>query len=770
MRHFAWLAFSAIAATVSASEIVDVSPINDKTILVHFDDGYVQYAKGSQKRNEAIVHTNPLDTVAAMRSGSYSVESANDKSFVSGVTPSKVGRKSKGTEFAWYVDRWENNHAVNNRPDHTKEHWVYLTLPKAMKSGSTYKVSTGKLATNVTTKSFVFDASVRSESVHVNSLGYSPKSPAKYGYVYHWAGDLGGINFKSYEGKPFFLVDSKSGKSVFEGKVAFRKSFDNQETAQLSDSPPFGNFLKADVFECDFSAFNTPGQYQVYVPGIGSSFGFKLGNNALNDAFFHTARALYHNRSGIELKKPYTEFIRPAPHNTKLTPGFKGKLKYTSSRWLDWSNPDSSPADKAAMEAGMKGDLDVSGWYQDAGDWDSYESHLRVAQELLIAYQIAPENFKDNQLNIPESGNGIPDILDEAMWLPRFCYRLRAEIKKRGYGTGGIGLRVCGDQFGEDGDGTASYQDVNRTWIASGEDPVSTFRYAGAAAHIALVMRPNKLKDPDGIDWQKEAIESYQWAIKNTKPADEPKVKANRIYAAAGLAALTSEKTYEQQLSKDTLGITETTHIGNDDIYGPALYALNEGGKNTNPALLSRLKAAIVYTATKTGIETSSKRALRWAGLFEMPMLIGQQCNPMCLEVPLAYKILKTSDPAKSRQFLAIMYTTADYFMGTNSENRTWITGVGARPVTQIFHLDAWYRGSFQPGLIPYSPWRKEKDSGQGPWDVAWPYYTVYPTNIDVWPGNEQYFSNRNSPMASEFTVHQNIGPAAAFYGLLIGE
>jgi hypothetical protein len=51
-----------------------------------------------------------------------------------------------------------------------------------------------------------------------------------------------------------------------------------------------------------------------------------------------------------------------------------------------------------------------------------------------------------------------------------------------------------------------------------------------------------------------------------------------------------------------------------------------------------------------------------------------------------------------------------------------------------------------------------------GPWDAAWPHSTLYP-GIDAWPGNERWFSNRCSPMASEFTIHQNIGLAAAIFG-----
>jgi endoglucanase len=770
MHSLGVLALMMQAQSAPVSGIDHVAPINDRLILIHYKDGYVKHPSGGQKRAEGVVVQEPLDVVAATKASAYSISSKDDQGFSVDLSPSKVGRKSKGTDFAWFTDKWVDGRAVNDRPDHTKEHWLYLVLPKPLKVGSTYTVSTGFLAKNGKTWTFKFDPSTRSEAVHVNTLGYSPKSPAKFGYVYHWAGDLAGVNFKAYEGKPFYLMDATSGKNVFEGKVAFRKAFDNQETYHVSDSAPHGNFLKADVFDCDFSAFNEPGKYKLYVPGVGSSFPFEISANVYFPAYYHVARALYHNRSGIELKEPYTKFARPAPHHSQLTPGFKGKLKYTTSRWIDWTTGDSTAADRAAQEKAIKGDLDVSGWYQDAGDWDSYESHLRVAQELLFAIQVAPKNFTDKQLNIPESGNGVPDLLDEAMWLPRFCQKLRAQIKQRGYGTGGLGLRVCGDQFGEDGDGVPSWKDVNRIWIASGEDPVSTLRYSGTAGHLALVLRQLGLKDPQGVDWQKEALETYNWSMQNMRTGDEEKVRTNRIYAAAALYRLTGEMKYEAQMLKDSSDLNEGSFLVTERLYGPMLYAILAEGNTSDAALLKNLKGAVLNTANQNGIVTASRRALRWAGDFSMPMLVGQQCNPICIEVPVAYKILAKSDPVKAKKLLEAMYTTADYFLGTNAENRTWITGVGARPVTQIFHLDAWYRGSFQPGLIPYSPWRKDKDFGNGPWDVMWPLKTIYPTKIEQWPGNEQYFNNRCSPMGNEFTVHQNIGPAAAYYGILIGE
>ena len=741
-------------SALTTPQFVDACLIAPSIAMIHVNEGYVKHHGLGQKHTDDQVVIAPLNLGLATGASNYRV---------GGQSALRVGRKSKGTDFAWFTDRWVGDHFENDRPDHTKEHWLYVMLPSAVVASGSATLSLPK---GICDKQIVkLDGSMRSEALHVNLLGYVPDAPAKFGYLYHWAGDLGSVDYAPFVGKPFRLLDEQ-GKSVFEGKVAFRKKRSEPETAHVQESKPYGNYLNADVYECDFSTFKTPETFKLKVDGIGTSFPFKIGPNVLREAYVATTRSLYHNRSGIELKKPYTEFARPAPHSPALTPGFKGKLVYTTSRMLDWKTADSTPEDKAAMETGIKGPLDAGGWYQDAGDWDSYPTHLRVATELLMAFQIAPDNFRDGDLNLPESGNGIPDILDEAMWLPRFGYRLRSELLAKKYGTGGLSLRVCGDQFGADGEGTPSWKDVNRTWIVAGEDPMSTFRYAGAAAHVALVLKSQGLSDPEKVDWKKEAVESYRWALAHTLAKDEAVVKDHRTYAAAALFALTDDAAYETQLKKDWADIQEWTIYWGDQQYGLGLYAL--AAAKADPALMKRVRGAVLATANAHGLESASKRALRWGGDFNMPMLIGQQTTPLIPEVAVAMKLTEKSDPEKSRSYRSVLFTTADYFLGTNALNMVWMTGVGPRNVTQFFHLDFWCLSKFPPGFIPYGPWRKEKPYGNGPWDSHWANKTAYP-DIDQWPGNEMWFSNRNSPMSSEFTVHQNSGPAAAFYGILAG-
>ncbi|HEX7901468.1 MAG TPA: glycoside hydrolase family 9 protein [Planctomycetota bacterium] len=744
-------------------------PLTDRVLMVHVKEGSAIHHQKGQRRDEGEkVVITPLDVAAASRAEAWTVTCPDDPAFAKGVHPRKVGRKSKGTDFAWMVQGWDaaNNRTVNKDPDHAKDHWLYLDLPQPLTSGKTYTVRSDA-GVGPLTLAYGVDTS-RSEAVHVNLLGYVPDSPAKFAYVYHWAGDQGSLDLSGLKGKAFRLIDQKTGKAAFSGTVAFRAPADRQETGLVSDTPK-GSFLCAEVWQCDFSAFSTPGAYAVAVDGVGRSFPFRIDADVYREAFRVTARGLYHNRSGIALKKPFTEFERPAPHNPLVTPGFAGKLVYTTSRVLDWKNADADPVDKPQIEAGIKGPIDVAGWYQDAGDWDSYDSHTTVATTLCFAFETAPGNFSDGELNIPESGNGIPDILDEAAWLPRFCFRLRRELVKKGWGSGGIGLRICGDHFGgdtrKDGTTKASYEDTDRQWIISGEDPASTFRYAAVAAHLAWCLKSAGLTDPEKVDWRAEAEQSYAWAVAHTRPKDENAVKTSRCHAAAQLFRLTGAADYEARVEKDVEGLKVGEEILHDRAFGPWAYVL--GGKG-NPDLQKRIREWVLASCEVLALANSEKRALRWGGAFYMPMLVGQQTTPWILDGIVGHALTKSSDPAKARAFRGAVVTTSDYFLGTNALNQTWVTGLGARHVRGVFHMDAWYNGkpTPHPGLIPYGPWKKAKDFGMGPWDNDWPNKTVHP-GIDQWPGNERWFDNRNCPLSAEFTIHQNTCYAAATYGWL---
>jgi hypothetical protein len=756
---------------VKASDLVEVSPLTNRVLMLKFDDGYVRYHGYHETSNQDAAVNSPLDTDSAGRPSSYAVSAPDDPDYAEAVQPEKVGRKSKGKDFSRRC-QWNGSQCVN---DIVFEHHVYLRLPFPLKKNVTYTLTLKDLARNLNQTSFQFDESrIRSEAVHVNQLGYTPMAGEKYGYVSHWMGDLGGLSLDDYAGARFDLIDLNTHQSVCRGALRSRYSRTQRETGQSGDTPN-ANFSNADVWECDFSDFKVPGSYVLAVEGVGCSFPFRVAGDVYRQAFRLTCRNLYHQRAGIALDEPYTRWRRPADHN----PTVDGtKIKYTTVRYMDQTTEN---GDKNEVYSGVKGDLpNTYGWYHDAGDWDGYPSHSAVPKHLLTVYELAPENFVDGELNIPESGNRIPDILDESAWL--------VDYYQRNVGpTGGIfGSRIHPDFAGGEADGIPSWED-RREWVAYAEEPAASFDFAGMAAQSAYNLRiaarrvvdatparTRRSRRPPPVSPLEAKINSlissaesaYDWAQSNLRAGDPAKVRDVRMYAAAWLYKFTGNPTYQAQFAVDNQVTSANISAFDSQRWGVWAYAtIPDGTPGLNAALKADLIAAAKKFADSDNLYAVVRRSYRQGGNFWMPLLIGQATTPWVMPSIVAYEL--SGEP----RYLNCVHTTSDYMLGGNPLNMVWVSGLGQRFPTQLLHLDSWYDGIDQmvPGIVPYGPHRGDNNGWNGPWDADYARErAVYPP-VSEWPGHELYFENRYCPITNEFTIHQNIAPAAAVYGYLAG-
>jgi len=701
-----------------AQQSITVSPLTNQYILVHIDEGSIERPGNGESTSADVLNGAPIDINVATNTSNYSISSTDDLNYANAQTPINLNRKSKGTEFAnlcegWsFLDFFGTWGCDNTSVDHFKEHWIYLEMPFDMQSGKSYSINIGNLATGQSNFDFTFDeTSHLTEVIHVNNLGYSVDANLKYGYVYSWAGDMGSMDFSAYNGNEFGLIDTQTGEIAYTGSLAFRKNKFTIETYQEnSTETPNQNFNQADVFECDFSDFNEIGTYRLFVEGIGASHEFEISCNAIRPAFEYTMKGLFQNRSGIALEAPFVETARPAPHNPAITPGFSGQLKYTTTTICEVSNPDASEADKDLWEAGIQGDLtDTWGWYQDAGDWDAYMRHMNVPSKLLFTFEHFPQNFDDAHLNIPESGNGIADILDEARWLVRFYKRIKDETEFKGWTTGGVpGSRIFGDLWGEDlpnDIGRGSWQDNDRIWVASGEDPWMTYFYAATVAHLAFLYDRESIIDSEFINWTGEAINAYEWAAQNENVLSDchnDNINSLKAYAAAALFRITGEAQYEADLAT---AYTQLGHIPGSELQGLDAYGayIYDNAAANNSALQNGLRQSIEYTADFYLLDNIDNRASRWGGNHYFPMIVGHATTPYVFEGIMGYAMLKNSNPSKAAQYWQNLHTTADYFLGTNPLNMTWITGLGEKNPKQVFHLDSWFSSNKQikDGIVP---------------------------------------------------------------------
>lgn len=151
------------------------------------------------------------------------------------------------------------------------------------------------------------------------------------------------------------------------------------------------------VWWYDFSTYTTSGEFYVYDPtnNVGSNK-FIIGDGVYNDVLKQAMRTFYYQRCGIA--KTVTN-----GGNWNDAPCHVGSLQDTDCR--SSASPNNASTSK-----------DLSGGWHDAGDYNKYVNYAwSSVHDLLFAYQENSLIFGDDY-NIPESGNGIPDIMDEIKW------------------------------------------------------------------------------------------------------------------------------------------------------------------------------------------------------------------------------------------------------------------------------------------------------------------------------------------------------------------
>jgi endoglucanase len=184
------------------------------------------------------------------------------------------------------------------------------------------------------------------------------------------------------DGARFAVIDAASGRAVFEGSLGAGAKWDaSGETVRLAD----------------FSGLRAAGSYRIRVAGLPDSAPFAIGPNAYRALDAAAIRSYTLNRASIELTFTVAgPYARPAGH-----PDDKVLVHESAA----------SPKRPAGTVISSP-----KGWY-DAGDYNKYIVNSGISTyTLLAAYEHFPGWFDKLALNLPESGNGLPDILNEALW------------------------------------------------------------------------------------------------------------------------------------------------------------------------------------------------------------------------------------------------------------------------------------------------------------------------------------------------------------------
>lgn len=218
-----------------------------------------------------------------------------------------------------------------------------------------------------------YEVPVSSPNIFVNQLGYITESTK----VAVFCGKEMPEDFR--------VVKKDTGEIVYTGYLE-DKGY-NEETKEYNS---YG----------DFSEVCEPGTYYLEASIIGRSYSFSIGDDLYDDIFKEACKQYYYNRCGMTLTQ---EYASERAHNACHT-------------------------GNALNREDMAVSLDVSGgWHQDETGSKIVEPVAKNIAILLLAYELYEDSFTDD-IGIPESGNEIPDILDEIRYETEWLLKMQDEV------------------------------------------------------------------------------------------------------------------------------------------------------------------------------------------------------------------------------------------------------------------------------------------------------------------------------------------------------
>jgi endoglucanase len=551
----------------------------------------------------------------------------------------------------------------------TVQHHLYLTIAHPLANGSTHTVTSPYGQATFTYS----DTSTYCSAIRVAQGGYSSLATVRYANYAVWRGDGGALRLSAMPA--YRVISELTGQTVFSG-VASRE-FDDTTGAQAS-----GEW----VYRLPLDAVGRGGPMFVAVQGCGRSRSFTIGAGT---ATYVITRGLFHQRCGQELALPYTQFTRPACHT---------RVYDTRTPWVNGFIT-------VPQDAGIS-TLDMRGLWHDAGDADRRPMHAIIPIALLTYFEAWKSHYVDGQLNLPESGNGIPDFLDEALW-GVLGYQYLQVTAPADTQVGGV--RVGTEQRGHPAYGVESMatdRGVYGTWSVDGPAGTAaegvTALVAGIFAQASRLVRPydaaraDMLRDRALLAW---AYVGRTYNLSANKPwlmygalqmyLLTGDASQHDLFRRIAQALVVSGGTWpDQWLSSNLSATVHTTHF---------VGYLLDHGRPVDAALVTALKNRVIQEADRGGYFSLNPTNVAYP--YTASSFLGWgSTGSVRFDAP-AFASLFTTDPAKKQQYINTMSVQMDWVTGLNPMNMSFVTGLGTDSPRVPGHLDSFFTS--QRGLGP---------------------------------------------------------------------
>jgi endoglucanase len=470
--------------------------------------------------------------------------------------------------------------------------------------------------------------------------------------------------------------------------------------AASGTSEPFGmdDASGQAVHHIDFSDLTTAGENYRLMVGDMESRPFTISERPWAGLAADAASYFYQNRSGIEIAAEHVErpdLARAAAHVDETLTCFSGE-DMNGNVW---------PGCDYALNVG-------GGWY-DAGDHGKYVVNGGIALwTLLNAHErFGGTTYADGTLALPEAGNGVPDLLDEARWQMEFMLAMQVPDGARlsvPVGRFGRGAALTFTEI--DAGGMAHHKAHDVRWtalpMAPHDDPEPRFLYAPStaatlnlAATAGQCARVWREVDPAfSARCLTAARRAFAAAERNPEvyavgqfhgggDYGDSDVRDEFYWAAAELYAATGEAAFEQHMraSPYWLGApgearANTSHISWPSVGTLGTLTLATVETDLDDADVARARAALIGAADRY-------LTLRDSEGYAIPYGAGDYTWGSSGDILNRAVILAVAhDLTGETKYRAAVVDTADYLLGRNVLDQSFVSGWGARPMGHPHH------------------------------------------------------------------------------------
>jgi len=624
---------------------------------------------------------------------------------INNIQPVSIGRYS-------YVNH--EGLPVSNVYPITVRHHMYLRMAQPLSSGTNYTIETPYTNTSLNFN----ETQTLSEAIKVNQEGYFPGGHIRYANLAIYLGSLGNHQLSS---APNYKVYRESDNTLV---------LSGNSTDLGIDAQSAGDY----VYQMSLSTITNGGPYYISVPGLGRSHSFSINNattEKISKVFF---RGLYHQRCGTALESAYTDHIRGICHVTAQVTDAEPPL------FIHLNGPSRT----------------IIGGYHDAADFDRRQSHTLIPAWVLNLYDAFPEKFSDNEYNLPDLNNGIPDVLDEAMWGVLLWENLQEA-------DGGV--RAGTEANHHPTYGVVAADTDNLTYRTYRRDGHATASAVGMFAQAARLIAPFNAQR--AAELETKALAAWNWL---QQPGNHPANNAQIMYGALQLYLLTGQSIYHNEFisrvsTLATAGWPEQYHtryyslgtIVQGMIFTPYftsyLYTNRSTDTQTKNILMGWLQEDAQYSlnllnnrAYPMGAESASWGSVTAQGRYADPMIYLYRVN---------------NDPA----YIDAISQLADYSLGLNPVGKTYVTGLGKDTVENILHADSYFTKQNGLGNVPGITIFGPNQVGNMPWEVVIKQH-VYPSWNSM-PDLRKYSDGWSLVPVNEFSTWEVTAPNAIMHAFL---